>query len=375
MGNFLELATEVICEAKRNKPMATKFLGETAMVCRALCKLGAIDKQKMSHLISQIYEMLHCDFHLELSDSSFDTPQFLMPYAAIRDYSEKSYLFESALKIMAEHNNRRSERLPYTKCEDQYILYMAGCKTHPEFGSPDWDKDCLQVFNFNVQDAYVFTHRYIYSRDFGLMGSPKNHIKAGLFLLLTKATIWENTDLVFEVAFCLLAEKLTSDELGLLDAFVKRQNAAISAIKEKVEVSEKYHEIYVEMLFKAARLHHPKICEEPHPHDAQKIIDLMSSLTAKDPAKIVKRYIWLHKTFPMAAHFQIFVATKLSELRRMAENKILFERECRLTQTDPNTVNYKDVLERVDGAVKELNEFLITYNVQPIPGNKNAQSI
>ena len=221
MKYFAHMASMVLDEADNNPGVALKLVGETSLITRALIVGDESNKYVLRSILERILNTVHSDTFLKELDRALEAPALMMPYVAIRDYCATSVCFEAALQLMSERGQIRVECIPFKEVEFSYILYLAGRGPAPLFGSARWGTFCERVYEFNVHDAYIYTHRYMYSRDFGLLRkSPDATIKAQLLRSLARGVLWHNYDLCYEICFCLLLEQISEEETVVLARLV-----------------------------------------------------------------------------------------------------------------------------------------------------------
>ena len=342
MKPLINVMNEVMDCIEHNPKMAMKYIGETAIISRAISLHRPELQIDFEDIIQRCKMELSVAKRLSYCSKAHDWRLLCMPYACLKHFGVQSSQLEGLLLAMQSVAPRKSERQPYENCEDDYIMAIAGLGKFPEFSHPGWDQDCRSIYSFRTDDIYHYTHRHFYATDFSKRPSYNKRCKPELFLLLSKAVIDQNADLAAEIGICLLGERLNQKELGVLDAFMESLRSEINTIFSNENVTDSYHPHYViktyqliRETFSTAQLNYQIM---------QHYTELYESLDRKCPDNIERNFEILCKIFEHTHYLRPCIEQRYLELKTLAFQKVLFAQEAsHLNQEIPDHI-YNDYL-------------------------------
>ena len=184
-----------------------KFLCEFSIIARALHLLGSMQDSRLDAVVALLEKQLNSSHQISLADNSLRVAEALYPYAALSNYITRIEFYEIWLDEFARARHLIPDRPKFLDCEDKFILYMAGRSDYlPNlYTLIFWLTFYKKVYDFNIEQCYVLTHRYIYSTDFGQHAPAANWIAPALLIVVAKSALWKNFDLFFEV--CVLCPR------------------------------------------------------------------------------------------------------------------------------------------------------------------------
>ena len=227
-----------------------KFLCKSAVIARALHHLGLSQDSRLDAVLALLEKQLNSSHQISLADNSLRVAEALYPYAALSNYITRIEFYEIWLDEFARARHLIPDRPKFLDCEDKFILYMAGRSDLPNLTCNFWLTFYKKVYDFNIEQCYVLTHRYIYSTDFGQHAPAANWIAPALLIVVAKSALWKNFDLFFKSAFCALATNLHSDEILLIDSLSQMFMAQLMSMLKQSDVQNVYHELFVYSLYK-----------------------------------------------------------------------------------------------------------------------------
>lgn len=297
-------------------------------MARALHLLNSKQDSRLDAVVALLDKQLNSSHQISLADNSLRIAELLYPYAALRNYIKRIQFYEVWLDEFARVRQFIPDRPKFLDCEDQFILYMAGRSTLPALVSDSSSSFYKRAYDFNVEQCYVLTHRYMYSTDFGQHASSASWIAPTLLIIVGKSALWANFDLFFESAFCALSANLEPHEILLIDCLSKMFVPKLMNMLKQDDVQSTYHELFVYSLFKIQR--DKVVLSETTSNASQgKILtDFVASLASKSPNKIVQCLRAMQYVRPRAFYNEVCIE-KLSWLAATAEINTLFENEIR----------------------------------------------
>ncbi|TJW39836.1 MAG: hypothetical protein E5W83_30020, partial [Mesorhizobium sp.] len=230
-----------------------KFLGESAIIARALHLLGSRPDSRLDAVVALLEKQLNSSPQISLADNSLRIRELLYPYAALSDYIERIQFYEIWLDEFARVGQLIPDRPKFLHCEEEFILYMAGRGKLPALVSESFLSFYRRAYDFNVEQCYMLTHRYMYSTDFGQHDPTASWIAPALLIIVGKSALWGNFDLFFESAFCALSTNLVPHEIRLIDSLSKMFMPQLMSMLKQDDVQNVYHELFVYSLFKVRR--------------------------------------------------------------------------------------------------------------------------
>lgn len=347
MSNFISIAHDILDRTHDTPKYAIKYIGETALIARALSKFGGSCDQALEQIAQRCLEQLTRSNHLSHIDNIFEWRLLAMPYAALTHFGIVYAPFESVLDTLKDLRPRLSERRPYENCEDDFILAITGRGDFPDFTTIGWRSDCDKLYAFHNEETYHFTHRYFYATDFGLSTALSGGVKTQLLLLLADAVFRKNCDLASELGLCLLGEALSTAELGVVDALIDTLRPDYNALRECDDVTKRYHTQFVTFAYQARRENFPTV--SPQSHQAIALTAFSRALKSKDVALIISTYEACRDILSNSSVERV-VQNRLSEIETLARHKILFLREAACVKCDIADHIYQDVLVQIQNA-------------------------
>jgi hypothetical protein len=304
-----------------------KFLCESAIIARALHLLGSRQDSRLDAVVALLEKQLNSSHQISLADNSLRIAELLYPYAALSNYIERIQFYEIWLDEFARVRQLIPDRPKFLDCEDKFILYMAGRSKLPTLVSDSWPSFYKRAYDFNVEQCYVLTHRYIYSTDFGQHAPAASWIAPALLIIVAKSALWGNFDLFFESAFCALSTNLDPHEILLIDSLSKMFMPQLMSMLKQDDVQNVYHELFVYSLFKMQR-DRVVLSTTSNASRGKILTNFVASLGSKAPDKIAQGLHAIQSVCPRAFYNEVCIE-KLSWLAATAGMKTLFENEIR----------------------------------------------
>lgn len=304
-----------------------KFLGEAALIARALHLIGSSRESDLRALVSVLERELNSWHQISLADNSLRVADLLYPYAALRDYITAIPFYETWLDEFAARRQLVPDRPSYRDCEDQFIAYMAGRGNLPELQDDSLRALYRRMHDFNVEQCYCLTHRYMYATDLGQRELQNDWIGPALLIIIGKSALWKNFDLFFEAAFCALSTNPSRDEVLLIDNLSK---LFLPQFKELTQgdIYECYHELFVYALFKLRRDRIRVSSELPDAGSGRVLTNFVESLGSKILHNVVRSLSEIQSIRPHAFYNELCME-KLAWLAATARSQTLFETEIR----------------------------------------------
>jgi hypothetical protein len=297
-------------------------------MARALHLLGSKQDRRLDAVVALLKKQLNSSHQISLADNSLRIAELLYPYAALSNLIERIQFYETWLDEFARVRQVIPDRPKFLDCEDQYILYMAGRSKLPTLVDDSCPSFYTRVYDFNVEQCYVLTHRYMYSTDFGQHAPAATWIAPALLIIVGKSALWGNFDLFFESAFCALSANLYPHEILLIDNLSKMFMPQLMSMLKQDGVQNVYHELFVYNLFKMQRDRVVPSGSTSSTSPETTLTNFVASLGSKSPDKIVHCLREIQCVCPRAFYNQVCIE-KLNWLVATAKIKILFENEIR----------------------------------------------
>jgi hypothetical protein len=325
---FFQLVRDGLNAGVTGAAARDKFISESAIVARALHLLGSRHDSRLDAVVALLEKQLNSSDQISLADNSLRITELLYPYAALSNYIQRIQFYEIWLDEFARMRRLIPDRPKFLDCEDEFILYMSGRGKLPALASDSWLPFYKRVYDFNVEQCYVLTHRYIYSTDFGRHDPSASWIAPTLLIIVGKSALWRNFDLFFESAFCALSTNLHSHEILLIDSLSKMFTPQLMSMIKQGDVQEVYHELFVYSLFKMQRdsVSLPETATVSE--QGEVLTNFVASLCSKSPDKIVNCLHAIQSVCPRAFYNEVCIE-KLSWLAATARSNTLFEKEIR----------------------------------------------
>lgn len=112
-----------------------KFLGELAIIARALHLLGSRQDSRLNAVVTLLEKQLISSHQISLADNSLRIAELLYPYAALSNYIERIQFYEIWLDEFARVRQLIPDRPKFLDSEAKFILYMAGRSKLPSLVS------------------------------------------------------------------------------------------------------------------------------------------------------------------------------------------------------------------------------------------------
>jgi hypothetical protein len=334
-----------------------KFFGESAIVARMLHVLVSRQDSRLDAVVALLEKHLNSSHHISLADNSLRIAELLYPYAALSHYIERIQFYEIWLDEFARVRQLIPDRPEFLDCEDKYILYLTGRGRLPALVSDSRLHFYRRIYDFNVEQCYILTHRYIYSTDFGQHNSAASWIAPALLIVVGKSALWGNFDLFFESAFCALSTNLDPHEILLIDSLSKMFKPQLMSMLKQDDVQKVYHELFVYSLFKIQRDRVVLSGTTRDPIRGEILTDFIASLGSKSPDKIVHCLHAIQSICPRPFYNEVCI-DKLSWLEATAGIKTLFENEIMSSGRELQPNVYDEYRELVNAKLEQLRSLL-----------------
>jgi len=325
---FFRLVLDGLNGAVTGAAARDKFLCESAIMARAAHVLGSKHDSRLDAVIALLEKQLNSSHQISLADNSLRIAELLYPYAALSNYIGRIQFYEIWLDEFARMRQFIPDRPKFLDCEDQFILYMAGRSKLPALVRDSWHSFYKRAYDFNVEQCYVLTHRYMYSTDFGQHALAASWIAPALLIIAGKSALWGNFDLFFESAFCALSANLDPHEVLLIDSLSRMFMPQLKSMLKQDDVQNVYHELFVYTLFKMQRDRVFLSGTTSNASRGKLLTNFVASLASKSPDKIVQCLRAIQSVCPRAFYNEVCIE-KLSWLSATAGMKTLFENEIR----------------------------------------------
>ncbi|UWU94300.1 DUF6895 family protein [Bradyrhizobium sp. CB1015] len=325
---FFRLVLDGLNGAVTGAAARDKFLCESAIMARAAHVLGSKQDSRLDAVIALLEKQLNSSHQISLADNSLRIAELLYPYAALSNYIGRIQFYEIWLDEFARVRQFIPDRPKFLDCEDQFILYMAGRSKLPALVSDSWHSFYKRAYDFNVEQCYVLTHRYMYSTDFGQHALAVSWIAPALLIIAGKSALWGNFDLFFESAFCALSANLDPHEVLLIDSLSRMFMPQLKSMLKQDDVQSVYHELFVYSLFKMQRDRVFLSGTTSNASRGKLLTNFVASLASKSPDKIVQGLRAIQSVCPRTFYNEVCIE-KLSWLSATAGMKTLFEKEIR----------------------------------------------
>jgi hypothetical protein len=330
-----------------------KFLGEGALVARAVRLIGSTPDSRLDAVVAALEREVKSSRHMSLADNSLRTADMLYPYAALSGCIQPIQFYEIWLDEFARGRQQIPDRPNYRDCEDDFIIYMAGRGSLPALANDSWFSFYKRVYDFNVEQCYWLTHRYIYSTDLGEFDAGVSWVAPALLIIIGKSARWGNFDLFCEAAFCALSTNLRRDDVLLIDSIFETFLPQLLRIQKQADIHEVYHELFVFSLFKLRRDKLGSSETGGDPSRGKILTNFVDCLSSKSSERIVRS---LHQILSVSPHtfFVELCLEKLTWLAATAGIKTLFENEIRNSGMGIEPGVYDQYLARVNLDLEKL---------------------
>jgi hypothetical protein len=298
-----------------------KFLCESAIVARALHLLGSKQDSRLDAVVQLLDKQLNSSDQISLAENSLRISELLYPYAALCNYIERIQFYEIWLDEFARMKQRIPDRPQFLDCEDKFILYMAGRGKLPALVSESCVSFYNKAYDFNVEQCYALTHRFMYSTDFGQHVPEASWIAPALLIIVGKSALWANFDLFFESAFCALSTNPHPDEFLLIDGLSQVFVPELTSLLKRDDVHNVYHELFVYSLFRMQRDRLVVSGSSKTSVGGNLLRNFVAALGSKSPDNIVQCLHAIQSVCPRAFYNEVSIE-KLSWLAATAGMKL-----------------------------------------------------
>jgi hypothetical protein len=330
-----------------------KFVGEAALIARAAGLIAPDADPRLDDVVAMLEQELNGARHMALADNALRPIDMLYPYAALHGRIQPIPYYETWLDTFVRRRPAIPDRPDYRVCEDDYVIYMAGRGDPPTLGGDNWAGSHRKVYDFNTEQCYCLTHRYIYATDLGEHGISVSWVAAALLIIVGKACLWKNFDLFHEAAFCLLSADRNPGTVHLIDSLSEDFQSEAQEMEARQTIDEVYHELFVYSLFKLRRdrIAIPK--SRGDGRAGQFLKEFVASLGSKSPDRIVCAHDALRAKFQDPFLHEACL-DKLSWLKETANLGVLFENEIMRSGAEPAPGFYAEYGRRVDAAIAAI---------------------
>ncbi|MBO4226451.1 DUF6895 family protein [Bradyrhizobium neotropicale] len=350
---FFRLVVDGLNGAVTGAAARDKFFCESAIMARALHLLGSKQDSRLDAVVALLEKQLNSSHQISLADNSLRIAELLYPYAALSNFIARIQFYEIWLDEFARVRQFNPDRPKFLDCEDQYILYMAGRSKLPTLVSDPCPSFYKRTYDFNVEQCYVLTHRYMYSTDFGQHAPAASWIAPALLIIVGKSALWGNFDLFFESAFCALSANLDPHEILLIDNLSKMFMPQLTSLLKQDDVQNVYHELFVYSLFKMQRDRVVLSGTTSNTSRGTTLTNFVASLASKSPDKIVQCLRAMQYVCPRAFYNEVCIE-KLNWLAVTAGIRTLFENEIRSAGRELEPGVYDDYRRVVNVELEKL---------------------
>jgi len=351
---FFRLVAAGLSDDAATVPRA-KFVGEAGLIARAAGLIAPDPDPRLDAVVAALEQEFNSARHMSLADNALRPVDMLYPYAALHGRIRPIPYYETWLDEFVRRRPAFPDRPNYRICEDDFIIYMAGRGKLPTFSGDIWAGSQRKVYDFNTEQCYCLTHRYIYATDLGESDIAVGWVVPALLVIVGKAALWRNFDLFYEAAFCLISADSSRETVLLVDSLSEVFRPELLRMQAQETVDDVYHELFVYSLF---RLRRDRIgaSETPDEGRAGEILtEFVAALGSKSPDRIVRANRALCAVFPHL-FFDEVCLEKLTWLKDMAGIGVLFENEIMRSAADPAPGLYAEYGQRVDAAMEAIAE-------------------
>jgi hypothetical protein len=330
-----------------------KFVGEAALIARAVGLIAHEPDHRLDAVVAALEDELNSSSHMSLADNSLRAADMLYPYAALHGRIRPIPYYETWLDEFVRRRPAFPDRPDYRTCEDEYILYMAGRGKLPVFRNEAWSGSQRQVHDFNTEQCYCLTHRYIYATDMGQSDVGIGWVVPALLIVVGKATLWGNFDLFYEAAFCLLSADPSRQTILLVDSLSEAFLPELQRMQAQLGWDDVYHELLVYSLFRLRRDRIGGSETRDRGGLGGILTEFVNALGSKSPERIVRAHHDLGAVSPHSFFGEVCLE-KLTWLKDMARLGVLFENEIMRSGMEAAPDLYGKYEDLVDGAIERI---------------------